>query len=145
MRVTLSVVTGPHEGKVFTFTGHEMFLVGRSRKAHFQLPAKDKYFSRLHFLVELNPPRCRLTDMGSHNGTFVNGTRVPAADLNHGDRVKAGHTVLRVDLVLDLDDETDPFETGRPPPDPPFHPQPGVLAAEAARPPCADLLAEYPK
>ncbi len=32
--------------------------VGRSKQAHFQLPAKDRYFSRIHFLVEVNPPHC---------------------------------------------------------------------------------------
>jgi serine/threonine-protein kinase len=119
MQITLTVEDGPHRGQVYTFTGHDVFLVGRSRKAHFRLPAKDKFFSRLHFLVELNPPQCRLLDMGSHNGTFVNGARVAEADLRDGDRVKAGHTVLRVGLVLDLDEEADPFEL---PPEPPTRP-----------------------
>src|SRR5438105_4540658 len=76
MRVTLTVVTGPHEGKVFTLSGHEMFLVGRSKRCHFQLDRKDMYFSRAHFLIEANPPLCRLSDMGSRNGTYRNGKRV---------------------------------------------------------------------
>ncbi len=96
MRVTLTVIAGPHAGQVFDFVGHDTFLVGRSKKAHFQLPAKDRYFSRMHFMVEAKPPRCRLTDLGSRNGTYVNGQRVRSADLRHGDQIKAGHTVLRV-------------------------------------------------
>jgi hypothetical protein len=95
--VTLTVMSGPHKGKVFTFAGHDTFLVGRSKRAHFQLPSKDKYFSRIHFMIEMNPPVCRVMDMGSHNGTYVNGRKVEdAADLHDGDRIKAGHTILRV-------------------------------------------------
>jgi len=99
MRIDLTVTAGPHQGRVFTFAGHDMFLVGRSRRAHFQLPAKDEYFSRLHFMVEANPPRCRLTDMGSKNGTCVNGRKVASADLQDGDVIKAGTTVLRVSVA----------------------------------------------
>jgi serine/threonine-protein kinase len=73
-------------------------LVGRSQHAHFQLPAKDKYFSRIHFMMEVNPPACRLIDMGSHNGTYVNGEKVLTADLNDGDQIRAGHTTLRVQV-----------------------------------------------
>lgn len=56
-RVRLEVVAGPHQGETFTFNEHDTFLVGRSKKAHFRLPERDEYFSRLHFLVEVNPPR----------------------------------------------------------------------------------------
>jgi serine/threonine-protein kinase len=96
--LTLTVTQGPHKGRTFTLNGHDTFLVGRSKRAHFQLLAKDKYFSRIHFIVESNPPHCRLTDAGSHNGTFVNGQRVKSADLRDGDEIKAGHTVLAVSL-----------------------------------------------
>jgi serine/threonine-protein kinase len=98
MRVTLRVTAGPHEGREFTFTGHDTFMVGRSQRAHFRLTAKDRYFSRFHFLVEVNPPQCRLLDMGSRNGTSVNGVKVKAADLRDGDEIRAGKTVLRVAL-----------------------------------------------
>src|SRR5215472_14339760 len=97
MRINLTVTSGPHTGKVFAFEEHDYFLVGRSKRAHFQLPAKDKYFSRIHFMVEMNPPVCRVMDMGSHNGTYLNGRKVEeAADIHDGDRIKAGHTILRV-------------------------------------------------
>jgi serine/threonine-protein kinase len=96
MRVTLKVIGGPHKGQVYTFAGHDTFLVGRSKRAHFRLPAKDRYFSRVHFLVEVNPPQCRLMDMNSRNGTFVNGQRVEMIDLKDKDQIRAGHTILRV-------------------------------------------------
>ncbi|MCC6420537.1 MAG: protein kinase [Gemmataceae bacterium] len=99
MRVTLTVTAGPHTGRVFTFAGHDTFLVGRSKKAHFQLASKDRFFSRVHFMVEVNPPRCRLLDLDSRNGTYVNEQRVQQAELKHGDTIRAGKTVLQ--LVLE--------------------------------------------
>src|SRR3954453_12636571 len=99
MRIILTVIAGPHKkGLEFTFDRHDTFLVGRSKHAHFQLPAKDKYFSRIHFMMEVNPPQCRLIDMGSHNGTYVNGAKTLTADLKDGDQIRAGHTVLRLKL-----------------------------------------------
>jgi serine/threonine-protein kinase len=101
MRITLTVVDGPHKGQLFTFSGHDTFLVGRSRRAHFQLPAKDKYFSRVHFLIEVNPPSCRIMDMGSRNGTHLNGKKVDTSDLKDGDQIRAGHTILRISFEKD--------------------------------------------
>lgn len=96
MRITLTVTEGPHLGQKFTFAGHDTFVVGRSKRAHFRLPAKDKFFSRIHFLVEVNPPQCSLLDMGSRNGTHVNGQRVNRVELHHGDVIRAGKTVLQL-------------------------------------------------
>lgn len=102
MRVTLDVIAGPHRGLQFTFPDHDTFLVGRSRQAHLRLPDDDEYFSRHHFLIEVNPPRCRLLDLGSTNGTFVNGQKVAAADLRDGDQIEGGQTLLRVRIETDV-------------------------------------------
>jgi serine/threonine-protein kinase len=98
MRITLTVTAGPHKGRVFSFAGHDTFLVGRSRRAHFRLSGEDRFFSRIHFMVEVNPPRCRLMDMDSRNGTRVNGARVGTADLKDGDQIRAGRTILHVKI-----------------------------------------------
>lgn len=96
VRLTLTVTDGPQKGKVFVFDSHDVFIVGRSDRAHFQL--MDGYFSRVHFLVEVNPPHCRITDMGSLNGTIVNDKRIHTSALSDGDIIKAGYTVLHVSL-----------------------------------------------
>lgn len=97
--IVLRVTAGPQAGREFRFTGHDTFLVGRSQQAHFNLGPDDRYFSRVHFMVEANPPQARLVDMGSHNGTRLNGQRVTAAvALAEGDRIQAGHTILVVSL-----------------------------------------------
>ena len=94
MRVTLTVREGPHKGRKFEFEEHDTFIVGRSARAQFRLPLKDASLSRVHFMVEVNPPHCRLTDLDSTNGTKVNGRKISAGDLVDGDLIEAGQTVL---------------------------------------------------
>jgi len=90
MRINLTVKAGPHEGQVFEFKERANFIVGRSQRANFQLPVKDQSISRIHFMIEMNPPLCRLTDMESTNGTKVNDQKVATADLKDGDLITAG-------------------------------------------------------
>ncbi|MBN9523277.1 protein kinase [bacterium] len=97
MRVTLTVLSGPNVGHAVVSEGHDAFIVGRSRWTS-RLPHKDGYLSRHHFLVEISPPQCRVVDLDSRNGTFVNGKRVTTADLIDGDVVKAGRTAFRVSV-----------------------------------------------
>ena len=96
--ITLKVFAGPHAGQVFSFDQHDTFLVGRSTQTHFCLPEKDPFFSRLHFLIEVNPPLCRLVDLKSHNGTLVNGQKVSSIDLKDGDEIRGGTTTLVVQI-----------------------------------------------
>ena len=98
MRIVLTVEKGPHQGRSFAFDQHDNFIVGRAKWAHFRLPKKDKYFSRVHFLIEINPPHCRLMDLKSRNGTLVNGRAVKVADLQDGDVIEGGITSIRVSI-----------------------------------------------
>lgn len=100
MKVSLRVIAGPHTGRVFTFDQHETFLIGRSESAHFCLP-EDRYFSRHHCILEIAPPQCFLRDLGSTNGTFVNGQRTESIYLKSGDRIQGGETVIEVEVSSD--------------------------------------------
>ncbi|MDT5121142.1 MAG: eukaryotic-like serine/threonine-protein kinase [Acidobacteriota bacterium] len=97
MQVTLRVLSGPHAGRSFIFDQHDTFLIGRSDTAHLCLP-EDRFFSRNHCLLEIAPPRCFLRDLGSTNGTYVNGQKVQEAYLRNGDRIQGGQTVLAVEV-----------------------------------------------
>ena len=106
MQVNLKVTAGPYQGRIFSFAQHDSFLIGRNPEAHLCLP-DDRYFSRNHCLLEMNPPHSFLRDLGSTNGTFVNGQRVRDASLNNGDRIQCGETVLVVEVTTtDLSETT---------------------------------------
>lgn len=100
MIVTLRVIAGPHQGRTFSFSQHETFLIGRSEAAHFCLP-DDKYFSRHHCLLEIAPPQIFIRDLGSTNGTYVNGVRIDAVHLKSGDKIQGGETILEVEVGAD--------------------------------------------
>lgn len=97
--LTLAVIAGPNRGALYHVADHQVFLVGRSPSAHCILPEDDRFVSRHHFLIEINPPQCRLVDLESHNGTFVNGKRTRLTDLRDGDEIQIGATRLRVSLM----------------------------------------------
>jgi eukaryotic-like serine/threonine-protein kinase len=97
MQVKLRVIQGPQTGRIFTFDQHDTFMIGRSEDSHFCLP-QDRYFSRHHCILEIAPPQCFLRDLGSLNGTFVNGIKVETAHLKNGDRIQGGETVLEVQV-----------------------------------------------
>ena len=106
MQVNLKVTAGPYKGRIFSFAQHDSFLIGRNPEAHLCLP-DDRYLSRNHCLLEMNPPHSFLRDLGSTNGTFVNGQRVRDAYLNNGDRIQCGETILVVDVTTtDLSETT---------------------------------------
>ena len=98
MQVSLKVTAGPYKGRIFSFSQHDSFLIGRSPDAHLYLP-EDRYFSRHHCLLEMNPPHAYLRDLGSTNGTFLNGQRVKDAFLKNGDRIQCGETILVVEVT----------------------------------------------
>ncbi|HXI74793.1 MAG TPA: protein kinase [Pyrinomonadaceae bacterium] len=100
MRVTLRILEGPYSGREFIFDQHDTFLIGRSNDAHLYLP-DDRFFSRHHCLLEIAPPQCFLRDLGSTNGTFVNGQKVSEVFLRSGDRIQGGQTVLEVQVASD--------------------------------------------
>jgi len=113
--VSLVVTEGPLRGQRFEFADHDTFLFGRAPDCHARLSPQDASASRHHFLLEVNPPEARLRDLGSLNGTHVNGVRHggrrpdetpesaaarPAAevDLKDGDLIRVGATIIRVSI-----------------------------------------------
>jgi hypothetical protein len=72
-------------------------VIGRGDQANLRLP--DVGISRRHARLDYDGNQVVLTDLGSTNGTMVNGQRVSAVALNPGDMIQLGTTTLtfRVD------------------------------------------------
>lgn len=99
MQITLENETGKARGRLVLRTGQFM-RVGR------KLPAdltgnEDSFMSSLHFLIECRADSCRISDMDSRNGTFLNGARVTDAFLRDGDVIVAGQTRFRVHIQVE--------------------------------------------
>lgn len=76
------------EGLVELPLDHFPFSIGRRPGSDLVLP--DPRVSRDHAVVEAAGGGWRLRDLGSRNGTIVNGQPVSEADLRDGDRIAIG-------------------------------------------------------
>jgi pSer/pThr/pTyr-binding forkhead associated (FHA) protein len=61
--------------------------------------AADQQASRRHCQVEPSAGALKVTDLGSTNGTFINGIQVQNGVLNLGDELRVGSTTFRVETV----------------------------------------------
>jgi pSer/pThr/pTyr-binding forkhead associated (FHA) protein len=72
--------------------------IGRATRADFILDAA--LVSRVHCrLTSTTDGRLQIEDLGSTNGTFVNGKKVARAELNDGDQIGIGRVNLLVHWV----------------------------------------------
>lgn len=77
--------------RVFPF--YSRLTIGRASKNDISLP--DRTASKQHAIVGRVKGRVVVKDLGSRNGTFVNGEKVEKAVLLSGDRLKIGSVTLR--------------------------------------------------
>lgn len=96
LHAELRVIGGKQDGKVISLT-RQKFLVGREQDCHLR-PNSD-LVSRHHCVFTLDDYGLRLRDLGSTNGTVVNGQRIQGQQmLKTGDRVEIGKLVFEVRL-----------------------------------------------
>ncbi len=89
----LIIVEGPNEGRSFDLGGAS--VLGRDTSAGIVL--EDPEASRRHASVSAEGSTLAIEDLGSTNGTFVNGAQIGGRErLGDGDVVKIGGTELRV-------------------------------------------------
>jgi two-component system cell cycle response regulator len=91
-------------GRMFKLDKPEM-IIGRSIEAHIQV--EDDGISRRHAKVTMGATgHFLLVDLGSTNGTFINGKRIQQDDLNDGDKIQVGsNTVLKFSLQDQLEEQ----------------------------------------
>lgn len=90
--LVLTIIQGPDKGKIFELPDNEPQLLGRSSEA---LPLTDTTVSRRH--AELTPDSgdWYIRDLGSQNGTHLNGVRISdRLKLRPGDQIRVGVTLL---------------------------------------------------
>ena len=91
MNPRLIGVAGPLEGTVCVLSEGE-FSIGRD--AANQLWVEDSSLSRRHCVVKREGAKCSVRDVGSRNGTCVNGVPVEEQQLEHWDQLSVGSSLL---------------------------------------------------
>ena len=86
---TLSLDDG--SGRTYDLT-HGTHVIGRGQDSAFRLP--DTGVSRRHLEISWDGQTATLSDLGSTNGTTVNGNPVQTWQLNDGDVIRVGHSSL---------------------------------------------------
>ncbi len=77
------------------------------RAATSDIALRDSKVSRAHTRIECGPDGCWVVDLGSANGTKLNGAPVERALLSSGDVISVGSTSLRYQAASESDDDLD--------------------------------------
>jgi len=94
MRVKLLVIRGRPNGKALAFPQGE-FVIGRGDECHIR--PDSSCVSRQHCLFRVKERSVSLQDLGSTNGTLVNGRRIRGErDLENGDHIQIGPLVFQL-------------------------------------------------
>jgi pSer/pThr/pTyr-binding forkhead associated (FHA) protein len=116
--VTLTAKSGALDGKEFRFEGRRKIVIGRGDDCDIFLPGGLEfiYASRHHCVITVAGSEVRVRDLGSRNGTWLNGMQIgrPVAwhlsglaaampfweyDLSDADELKVGETVFVVEIM----------------------------------------------
>jgi signal transduction histidine kinase len=87
----LLVIKGADEGKQFELA-QPIVVIGRDAGNGIRL--HDTEVSRRHAEFRITERGCTLIDAGSANGTFVNNQRIAETELQPGDQIAIGQTIL---------------------------------------------------
>jgi DNA-binding NtrC family response regulator len=99
---TATVIESPggNVGRSVTIDGSKVARVLIGHQPGCDVPLDDRAVSTRHAALEMVGRRLRITDLGSKNGTFVDGVAIVDAYLRGGENVRVGATVLRFEYRL---------------------------------------------
>lgn len=87
-------ISGKYQGGEFPLPADSQIVVGRSSELDMVLV--EDMVSRRHAKIAVTGDHISIEDLGSTNGTFVNGERIRQADLSDGDRVLIGTSIIKL-------------------------------------------------
>ena len=90
----LRFISGKYQGGEFPIVPEKQIIVGRS--SDLDMVLVEDMVSRKHARIAMQSDQIWIEDLGSTNGTFVNGEKIKRARLKEGDRVLIGTSILKV-------------------------------------------------
>jgi len=114
--LALRFISGKYQGGEFPMVPNKEIVVGRS--SDLDMVLVEEMVSRKHARITYEHESIVIEDLGSTNGTFVNGEKIKRVQLKEGDRVLIGTSILKV------------VAQDGPPPQAPSRPNLEVVAAQ---------------
>jgi Domain of unknown function (DUF4388)/Inner membrane component of T3SS, cytoplasmic domain len=90
----LRFISGKYQGGEYPLGEGGELVIGRS--SDLDMVLIEDMVSRKHAKISLAPGAITISDLGSTNGTFVNGEKVKRARLKEGDRILIGTSILKL-------------------------------------------------
>jgi hypothetical protein len=90
----LRFISGKYQGGEFPVATEKQILIGRS--SDLDMVLVEDMVSRKHARIAMQADQIWIEDLGSTNGTFVNGEKIKRARLKEGDRVLIGTSILKL-------------------------------------------------
>ncbi len=90
----LKFISGKYQGGEFPLKNDKEIVIGRSSELDMVLV--EDMVSRKHAKIVIQAGKVTIADLGSTNGTFVNGEKIKQARLKEGDRILIGTSILKL-------------------------------------------------
>lgn len=107
-RYVLKFISGKYQGGEFALEMNQELIIGRS--SELEMVLIEDMVSRHHAKITTTENEIFIEDLGSTNGTFVNGEKITSVKLKNGDRILIGTSIVKL-VYEELD-------SSRPPPPP---------------------------
>ena len=107
-RYILKFISGKYQGGEFALEMNQELIIGRS--SELEMVLIEDMVSRHHAKITVSDDDISIEDLGSTNGTFVNGEKITKCKLKEGDRILIGTSIIK--LVYEE------YDANQPPPPP---------------------------
>lgn len=91
---TLKFISGKYQGGEFPLRPNREIIIGRS--SDLDMVLVEDMVSRKHAKITTDEHSVSIQDLGSTNGTFVNGEKIRAVRLKEGDRILVGTSIIKL-------------------------------------------------
>ncbi|BBM82896.1 serine/threonine-protein kinase [Candidatus Uabimicrobium amorphum] len=86
---------------VLTFKENDKIIIGRNKRCN--LIVNDTKISSMHCQIDVSGEGCRFVDLGSTNGSYVNGNKTSSATLYNNDVIRLGNAEIAIEFTVDKD------------------------------------------
>jgi hypothetical protein len=93
-RYALRFISGKYQGGEFPLRMHREIIIGRS--SDLDMVLVEDMVSRRHAKITTTDDEVFIQDLGSTNGTFVNGEKVGRSRITEGDRILVGTSIIKM-------------------------------------------------